>query len=111
MDMHIEFWGAWAIFFSDWKGGRGNAVAYKERDRASQVHLSSLELGDDKRQTRGVDQVPAGKTDVQFPLDQWVRKADLSEDSVEVVRDKCVATPLGKETEQTTDQKTAAHTG
>jgi hypothetical protein len=92
-------------------GERGKATTYKERDRANQIHLSSLEPGDDKSQTCSVDQVPAGKTDVQLSLDQWVREADLSEDSVEVVRDERVATPLSEETEQTTDQKTAAHTG
>jgi hypothetical protein len=97
--MCILNFGGYGLFFSDWKGEKGKAVAYKERDRANQVHLSSLEPGDDKRQTRGVDQVPASKTDVQFSFDQWVREADLSEDSVEIVRDECVATPLGEETE------------
>jgi hypothetical protein len=108
----LNFGEFWDFFFHypDWEGERGKAITYKERDRANQVHLSSLEPGDDKGQTRGVDQVPAGKTDIQLSLDQWVREADLSEDGVEVVRDERVATPLSEETEQTTDQKTAAHT-
>jgi len=87
------------FYFSDWEGERGKAMAYKERDRANQVHLSSLEPGDDKSKTSSVDQVPAGKTDVQLSLDQWVREANLSEDSVKVVRDERVATPLSEETE------------
>lgn len=74
-------------------------MAYEERHRASQVHLSSLELPDDESQTHGIDEVPAGKTDVQLSLDLRVGEADLSEDGVEVVRNERIATPLGEKTE------------
>jgi hypothetical protein len=64
-----NFWNFWNFHFPCRKGRQGRAIAYKEGDRASQVHLSSLEPGDDKGQECGVDQVPAGKTDIQFALD------------------------------------------
>ena len=57
----------------------------KQRACAQEIHRATLEALDNESKSQSVDKVPAVETDVKLALHLGVCKADLGEDSVEVV--------------------------
>ena len=60
-------------------------VYTKQRACAQEIHRASLEALHNKSKSQSVDKVPAVETDVKLTLHLRVCKANLGEDSVEVV--------------------------
>ena len=60
-------------------------VYTKQRACAQEIHRATLEALHNKSKCQSVDKVPAVETDVKLALHLWVCKANLGEDSIEVV--------------------------
>ena len=66
-------------------------VYTKQRACAQEIHRATLKALHNKSKSQGIDKVPAVETDVKLALHLRVCKANLGEDSVEVVGDERVA--------------------
>ena len=75
------------LISTDWHLRR---VHTKQRACAQEIHRASLETLHNESKSQSVDKVPAVETDIELALHLRVCKANLGEDSVEVVGDERV---------------------
>ena len=75
------------LISTDWHLRR---VHTKQRACAQEIHRATLKALHNKSKSQGIDKVPAVETDVKLALHLRVCKANLGEDSVEVVGDERV---------------------